>query len=182
MKPDGTVESIANGKTSVISTTTFQNIVNTTFSYDGKKILVAVRNGTTTQSSVFDLTSKLWVRLPDGMQSSVWSPINYQIAYLAPSNSGTEAVTTIDAGTVNAKPITVASLAMEDMSLQWPSKNTLIISDRPSAFTTGSIWLFNISAKIISSVVFENFGSESLWSASGSAIIFSAGPSNAGAS
>lgn len=180
VKPDGTIESIANSKTSVISTTTVSNIINAAFSYDGKKMFITARNGTTTRSSVFNLASKSWVRLPDGMQSSVWSPMNYQIAYLAPSNSGTETITTIDLGTANTKPVAVMSLAMEDMSLQWPSKNIMVISDRPSAFTTGSIWLFNISSKMISSAAYENFGSESLWSASSSAIIFSAGSNNAG--
>jgi hypothetical protein len=69
---------------------------------------------------------------------------------------------------------------MEDVTVQWPSKNNMIISDRPSAYTTGSIWLFNVSSKTLSPVVYENLGMESLWNASGSALLFSAGSNNAG--
>ena len=66
------------------------------------------------------------------------------------------------------------------MFLQWPNKNTMFFSDRPSAYTTGSIWLFNVSFKTLSSVAYENLGAESLWDASGSALIFSAESNNAG--
>lgn len=180
VKPDGTIESIANGKTSDLSTTTISNIISVAFSYDGKKILVTMRNGTITLSSVLDLTTKSWLSLPNGIQSPVWSPTNYQIAYLAPSNSGTETLMTIDAGIINAKPTLITMLDMEDMGLQWPNKNTIIISDRPSAYTTGSIWLFNISSGTLSSIIYENLGVESLWSASDSALIFSAKSTNAG--
>jgi hypothetical protein len=180
VKTDGTIESIANNKTSVLSTSTLTNIISVVFSYDGKKILISTRTGTTTQTYLFSLGAQALTRLPDGMQSPVWSPINYQIAYLAPTNSGSEKLMTIDAGTANIKPVTVTSLAMEDMLLQWPSKNTIVISDRPSAFTTGSIWLFNIPSQTLSVVSYEALGVESLWNTSGSALVFSAKSSNAG--
>ncbi len=179
-EPNGTIESITNGETSALNSTTTSNIINASFSYDGKKILLTAENGTTTQSNVFDIATKSWVRLPDGMQSPVWSPINYQIAYLAPSNSGTETLATINAGTAGAKPVSLTVLGMEDMGLQWPSKNTIVISDRPSAYAAGSIWSFDISSEALSSVAYENLGVESLWDASGSAIIFSGGVNNAG--
>jgi hypothetical protein len=180
VKPDGTVEAITNNKATVISSSAIPNIISASFSYDGKKILVASRVGTTTQSSVFNLTTRAWTPLPNSMQSPAWSPTNYQIAYLTPSNSGFLTLSTIDAGATSTKPITVASLAMEDVTVQWPSKNNMIISDRPSAYTTGSIWLFNVSSKTLSPVVYENLGMESLWNASGSALLFSAGSNNAG--
>jgi hypothetical protein len=180
IKPDGTIESIANNKTSIVSVSTTPNIASAAFSYDGKKLLVTSRAGTTTKSSVFDLAARSWILLPNGMQSPVWSPTNYRVAYLVPSNSGSETLTTIDAGKADTKPVVIAPLAMEDVVLQWPNKNTIIISDRPSAYTTGSIWLFNISSKTLSSVAYEYLGIESLWNASGSALIFSAGSNNAG--
>ncbi len=180
IKPDGIIESIANNETNVLSSSTVPNIINAAFSYDGKKIFIAYRAGTTTQSSVFDLAARAWTHLPNGMLSPVWSPTNYQIAYLVPSNQGSETLMTIDAGTANAKPATLTSLTMEDMALQWPNKNTVIISDRPSAFTAGSVWLFDIPSKTLSSVSYENLGAESSWNASGSALLFSAGSNNAG--
>ncbi len=180
VKPDGTIESIVNSKTNILSSSVVSNIIHTAFSYDGKKVLITYEVGTTTQSSVFDLASQAWTHLSNGIQSPVWSPTNYQIAYLIPSNLGSETLTTIDAGTANAKPVTVTSFAMEDMVLQWPAKNTMIVSDRPSAYTTGSIWLFAVSSKTLSSATYEHLGTESLWNASGSALIFSAKSNSSG--
>lgn len=180
IKPDGTIESIVNNKTSVISGSAISNIISTAFSYDGKKALVTSRAGTTTQSSIFDLASQTWTRLQDGIQSPVWSPTDYQIAYFVPSNSGSETLTTINIGATTTKPVSVASLAMEDMMLQWPNKNTVVVSDRPSAYTTGSIWLFSVPLKTLSLVAYENLGAESLWDTSSSALIFSAESNNAG--
>lgn len=180
VKPDGTIESLVNNTTVVLSSSVVSDIITASFSHDGKKVLLSYQVGTSTRTSVFDVPSKTWSHFPDGMLSPVWSPINYQVAYLTSSNSGFETLMTIDAAATSTKPVTIAPLAMEDMSLQWPNKNTIIVSDRPSAFTAGSIWSFDIPSKTLSSVVYEALGSESIWSASNTALLFSASPKNDG--
>ena len=180
IKSDGSIETISNNTPTVLSNATVLNIINAAFSYDGKKVFITYKAATTTQTSVFDVNSRTWIHLPGGMQSPVWSPINYQIAYLVDSGSGSEALRTIDTAATSSKPIDVITIAMEDMRLQWPSKDTIIISDRPSAFTATSIWSLNIPSLKLSSVAYESLGSESLWGSSDSALIFSAGPQNAG--
>ncbi len=180
VRPDGTIESIANSATSSLSNATIPNIITASFSYDGKKILVNSLVGTTTRTSVFDIASQKWTVLPDNMESPVWSPANNEIAYLAPSGYGAETVDTINAGAANPRPVTLTTLTMENMLLQWPMANTLILSDRPSAFVAGSIWKFNIPSRALSSVVFEGLGAESIWNASGSALLFSGDGNNAG--
>ncbi len=180
VRPDGTIESIANSATSSLSNATIPNIITASFSYDGKKILVSSLVGTTTRTSVFDIASQKWTSLPDNMESPAWSPINNEIAYLAPSGYGAETVDTINAGAANPRPVTLTTLTMENMLLQWPMANTLILSDRPSAFVAGSIWKFNIPSRALSSVVFEGLGVESIWNASGSALLFSGDGNNAG--
>lgn len=182
VEPNGVIESISNNTTSTLSTSTISNIINTSFSYDGKKILINSAIGTTTQTLVFDLSSQAWTLLPNGMRSPVWSPKNDQIAYLTMSNLGVETLNTINLASAISKPVAIASLNMEDMALQWPSQNTIIISDRPSAFTVGSIWKFTVSSQKLSPVVYENFGIESLWDTSGAGLIFIGGPHNAGGS
>lgn len=180
IKPDGTIESIANNETSMVSGSAIPNIISTAFSYNGEKILVTSRVGTTTQSSVFDLVAQTWTNLPNGIQSPAWSPTDYQIAYLVPSNTGSATLTVVNEGVANAKSVAITSFSMEDTVLRWPSKNTIIISDRPSAYTTGSIWLFDIPSQTLSSIVYEALATESLWNASDSALLFLTGTSNAG--
>ncbi len=180
VRPDGTIESISNGATSSLSAATISNIITASFSYDGKKILVSSLVGTTTQTSVFDIASQKWTTLPDNMENPVWSPTNDEVAYLATDGYGSETLDTINAAAANPRPVTLTTLAMENMLLQWPMANTLIVSDRPSAFIADSIWKFNIPSRTLSSVVFEKLGTESSWNASGSALIFFAGGNNSG--
>jgi hypothetical protein len=180
IKLNGSIETISNNAATVISSTTFSNIISSSFSYDGKKAFVSTRQGTSTQTSVFDAIKDSWTPLPGNIQSPVWSPVDYELAYLAPSNAGTESIFVIDLGVTNPKPVTIASFVMENSLLQWPDKTTIIISDRPSAYTAGSIWSFDIPSKILSSVVNEDAGAESTWSSSGAALLFSAGAKNAG--
>ena len=182
IKPDGAIESISNNATVALSYFTVSNIITTKFSYDGKKVLLSYQAGTTTRTSVFDISSKTWSHLPDGMLSPVWSPVDYRVSYLTPSNTGSETISTIDASTTNANPFVITSLAMENSSLQWPAKDTLIISDRPSAFVAGSIWSFNIPSKTLSAITYNSLGAEGIGSASGSILLFSAGPKNSGGS
>lgn len=180
VQADGTIVSIANNIASTVSATTFKNIITASFSYDGKKILLLSQNGTTTKASVFDLAAKSWITLPAGITNPAWSPSNYQIAYFTSSNAGTETLATINAAAANAKPTILSTLAMEDSLLQWPNKNTFIISDRPSAFIAGSAWSFDATNNTLSSISFENLGFESAWDGSGAGLVFSAGNNNQG--
>ena len=180
IKPDGTMEVVSNNASTVVSTTTFSNIISAAFSYDGEKGLVTTRNGTSTQTSVFDFVKNSWTNVPGGAESPAWSPVDHRVAYLAPSSSGSETLAMVDMGATSSKPIALATLAMENSTLQWSGKNTIIISDRPSAFVAGSIWSFDIPSKTLSSVVYESLGAESTWDASGLALLFSAKSDSAG--
>jgi hypothetical protein len=180
IEPNGTIESISNNTTTILSTSTISDIINASFSYNGKQIMITSRAGATTQTVVFNTSSRTFTLLQNDMQSPVWSPTNDKIAYLIPAYDGTESLNMIDLGAAIAKPITISTLSMEDLSLQWPSKNTIIISDRPSAFVPSSIWKFNIPSQTLSLVVYENYGTESAWSPSGSALLFLGGANNAG--
>jgi hypothetical protein len=98
------------------------------------------------------------------MQDPTWSPNDYRIAYLSASGAGTETLSTATITGTSVKTATIQAFAMEDSSLQWPTKNILIISDRPSAFTVGSALSFDISAKTITPLVVEYPGLTSVWS------------------
>jgi hypothetical protein len=182
IKPDGTIETISDNTAVVLSDAVVSNIINAAFSYDGKKAFVTYQLATTTQTSVFDIASKTWSHLPRGIESPVWSPVNYQIAYLTQSDAGAETLSTIDASATTTKPAIITSFQMEDSLLQWPNKNTIIISDRPSTYVAGSVWSFDIPSKTLSSIAYENLGEESMWNASGSALLFSGGKNYSGGS
>jgi hypothetical protein len=163
IEPNGSIETVANGTTTILSSTTIPNIVSASFSYDGKKILVNSVGSTAVQTSVFDIATKSWLQLVPGMKSPVWSPSGYQIAYLNPGNLGTETISLETITATSAKTAPLQTLSMEDSSLQWPNKNTLVITDRPSAFATEAALSFDIGAKTVAPLVVDYPGLESVW-------------------
>lgn len=180
VRPDGVIESIANNTVTPLSTSTFSDIITASFSHDGKFALLEVKNGTSTETRIFDLARNAWESLPNGMQSPTWSPAGDQVAYLVQNGYGSEILETITIGGQTQTPTILDSFTMEDMSLQWSEKNIIILSDAPSAFVADSIWKFNISSKTLTSVVFEKLAAESIWNASGSALLFFGGGTNSG--
>ena len=182
IEPNGFIETITNGQGTVISSSGFQNIIGASFSYDGKKIIVLSGDQADPETSLFDLTTRSWTALPQGMQSPAWSPYSYQIGYLANAATGIESIDLLNAGVPNAKPSILMALNMQDAILRWPAKNTLVISDEPSAYTIGSAWLFNIAGKTLTPAVFEYPAMESIWSDATNTIglVFSGSSGNQG--
>lgn len=180
IRPDGNIETVANDNATIISSLKIQNIASAAFSFDGRKILVNYASSSNLQTDVFDMASKSWTLLPAGMQSPVWSPTDYRIAYL--QNAGTGSETIAITGAKNPGASIIATLATQDMALQWPNKNTLVVSDKPSVFADGSIWFFNLPNKTLTPVAAEYPGAESAWGNATSTLglIFSSNPQNSG--
>jgi hypothetical protein len=182
IEPDGEIKAITNGMASILSTSTFQNIASAAFSYDGKKILVSFASSTGPQTSIFDVAAKSWIKLPAGMQSPAWSPTDYQVAYLQSSSGRSETIYTVNAGNASVKPSVIGTVTAEDSMLQWLNKTTLILSDKPSVFTQGSVWFFNIPNQTLTAMAVEYPGLESAWSSTTSTfgLIFSSNAQNSG--
>ncbi|MDE2018923.1 MAG: hypothetical protein KGJ13_01100 [Patescibacteria group bacterium] len=183
IEPDGIIKTIANNQPTIISTTTFTNIAAASFSYDGKKILINVSGGTTWQTNIFDLAKLTWTKLPAGIQSPAWAPRSYQIAYLRSNPAaGTESVETLNAGVKSPSPVLLTTIPAEDLTLQWVNRSMLALADRPSAYTEGSIWIFDIQNQKLTPLAYESLGTESIWNtATGTmGLIFTGTSQNAG--
>jgi hypothetical protein len=164
IEPTGAIVSISNGQSTTINSSTINDIISASFSYDGKKIIVSFGSPTNPQSSIFNLTTQTWAALPQGMRSPQWSQTNYQIAYLSATSGGKLALSTIDAANLKKAPVTLLTLNASDLVLQWPSKNQIVLSDKPTAYNAGSVWVFNTQAGTLTPLVYETPGVESLWS------------------
>ena len=183
IEPGGIVEIITNGQATVISSSSIQNIIGAGFSYDGKKLLVNFGDATKPQTNVFDVATKSWTSLPQGMQSPVWSFSNYQIAYLVNTGNGMESVLELNVASTKAQPTTtLLTMAAEDLSLTWVNNGTLLLFDKPSAYTLGSAWLFSVANRTLTSAVFEYPGMQSIWSNTTSTLglVFSGSSGNQG--
>jgi hypothetical protein len=177
VEPDGKIAYITNGQTTFLSSSQIENLLSADFSYDGTKILVNFGDPNSPQTSIFNLATKSWSPLAAGIISPIWSPSDYRIAYLTANAAGVKSLATFDVSKNTAKPTTLLSLNAQDLSLSWPQKNTITLSDKPSAFAQGFIWLFDIQKKTLARPIADNFGLETLWSNTTSSvgIIFSSG-------
>ncbi len=164
IEPDGEVISIANGSTTIVSSTTIPNIISASFSYDGKKVLVSSGDPMDPHTDIFSVPSASWTSGPTGMISPQWSPERtYSIAYLVTQSSGLTTLAIRNAANLAQAPITETSLMATGVTLQWPSKNIFILSDKPTNNDTGSIWAFNAATGKFSPIAYELSGAETTW-------------------
>ncbi len=163
VQPDGQVVRVVSGEASVLSSSAIVNLREARFSYDGKRILAVFGDQSSLQASIFDVPNKSWQPLQSSFRSPAWSPNSYQIVYLFDKGDAT-VLTTLDTGNAKAKPQELIKLHLQDVSLSWPTQNKIIVSDKPSSFSFGSIWGFDVKLKTLSPLVENKLGLESVWS------------------
>jgi hypothetical protein len=162
VQPDGQVIEISGGNANVLSSAAIINLIGSSFSYDGKKILAAFGDPTAPQYSVFDIATKAWQPLAQNLKSVVWSPNDYRVAYFSESG-GVSALTTLDTSDAKAKPAELLKIRVHDLTLIWNNTDQILLSDKGSAFSAGSIWSFDISRKTLNAIVEDFPGLESVW-------------------
>lgn len=166
IQPDGQVIRILNGKPGALSSAIITNLGRAAFSFDGRKITVALGGHDNAQLTVFDVPTKTWQPLSGVIQNPVWSPNDHRIAYFAPSGNRS-ALTLLELGTPKAKPQSLLALHGEDLVLQWAESNTILVADRPSAFAPGSLWSFNTRSRTLTSLIEDEVGATSIWNKEG---------------
>ena len=164
VEPDGKIATIANGQATFLSSITIQGMLTAGFSHDGAKILVNFGDPANPQTSIFNLTTKAWTPLALGIISPVWSPSDNRIAYLKQNTDGGESLTTLDVSKTTNKPVVLLTLNMEDLTVAWPNKAQVVLSDKPSAYSQGSIWLFDLQKKTLSQPIPAQYGLAAAWS------------------
>ena len=163
VEPNGEIARIANGQPTFLSSNPVQSVLSAGFSYDGSKAFVSFGDPANPQTSIFDIATQAWTPLPVGILSPVWSPVDHRLAYMTNAN-GALNVFTLDPTKASNKPVAVTSVTATDLALSWPNKNDLILSDKPSIYADGSIWLYDLTKKTLTNEVYAQFGVESVWS------------------
>ncbi|MBI4085749.1 MAG: hypothetical protein HY433_00670 [Candidatus Liptonbacteria bacterium] len=156
------------GQPESLSASIVKNIMRVSFSFDGKKILVTMRGPSENQTSIFDAVQKTWQPLPQNANGPVWSPDNYQVAYFSGASGADGSILSLlDAGgSTSTKPKVLLALHQEDMKLDWLSPSRILIADKTSVLSNSSVWSFDPVKKIISPVVQDQPGLETIWSSS----------------
>jgi hypothetical protein len=167
IEPSGEIAEIENGadgQANFLSSSQLQNLITGGFSYDGMFGLVNFGNVSNPQTSVFNMKTKTWNALPVNMISPAWSPVDYRIAYLSPNSDGSVTLATLDGSKAASKPVALLTLNAQDLMLSWPSKNLIVLSDRPTAYNQGEIWFYNLSTKSLTLGTAAAYGLSATWS------------------
>ncbi|OGZ02534.1 MAG: hypothetical protein A2946_01135 [Candidatus Liptonbacteria bacterium RIFCSPLOWO2_01_FULL_53_13] len=166
IQPDGQIVKVANGKQEVVSAAPIASLLSSAFSSDSKKVVATFLAGGLPQSSVFDMDAKVWQSLPANAEQPLWAPTGQTIAYLHGATDGKKEIVTQDLKNAKAKSQALASFAMEDVALSWPSSDIIIIASKSSARIAGAILSFNVKKKTISFLANDERGLMSAWNAS----------------
>ncbi len=163
VKSNGEVILVSNGTTTVVSTSTLNNIIYAKFSSDGSKVLVSFGDPNNPNLSIFDMASKTWADGPKGAQSPSWAPSGYKIAYLSSLGGGSLSLLTIDGANLKNPPSKIITLHVGGVVMNWVANGIFSLSDKSSSQTVGSLWLFNAQTDTMVPAAYEAPGIESIW-------------------
>ncbi len=177
VEPDGKIAAILDGEPAFLSSTAITDIISASFSHDGTNILVNFGDPSAPQTSVFSLGSKTWHPLPPGAISPVWSPVGDKVAYMTMKLDGSEQLNVINLSSQNPRPVALATLRLQDVSLFWPAEGEIVIADRPSAYEKGTFIIFNTATGAFSRPLVAQAGMETIWSNTSApdALVFTSG-------
>ena len=181
VQPDGQILKIGNSGPEVLSASIVKNVVRASFSLDGKKVLVVMKESSGDQASVFDTERKTWRPLPQNANGPVWSPNNYLIAYFS-NVSGGSVLSLLDMANFASQPKVLLPLHQEDMTLNWVAPDQILVADKTSALWNSFLWSLDLVKKIISPVIQDRPGLETVWSSSSApfGLMFSASQNQQG--
>lgn len=147
----------AKQESSVVGTSPITPPLAASFSFDGKKVLLAGENDS---SGVLDIASSTW-RVLGSLSRAAWSPSDYRIAYVAPRTS-LWALSTIDAKIKTSKPQVLLSFANEELSPLWVFPEKIFLREQPSALVVTSLFKFDVKKKTFTRII-QGRGATAAW-------------------
>ena len=164
---NGTIVSVSpSGDRKELNSSGIENALEATFSTDGKKILLTYGKNTTPQFSVYDVASSTWQPLLADTAASL-RPKTHEVVYLY-EKSGVKNLFLWNLDKPKSTPQQISSLQIEDPILSWKDKDTLLIQQRPSAYTKDTLLSFNLSKKIVTPIIQDKYALNSIWNEAGS--------------
>jgi len=112
---------------------------------NGNEIIASFGNPQNPQFSIFNASTTEWRPLAPETKTAVWSPDGSRIAAIEAGN--TISIYTYNSSGNNKTKIT--DVALFDAILYWPSKNLILIAEKPSSTLIGNLWTVNVSEKTI---------------------------------
>jgi len=173
LKTDGEIISVSDTSSTVLSTRKFTDLIDGSFSFDGRKVLLKTGDGSSPRWSVYDVQKNAWRNLSIEARDIRWSPQDYRVAYFS-RRLLSQTLTILDLQSDSSKPrSTSATLNAEDLDLTWAGSGRILFGERASAAVTGSLWSFDIAKNTMKSFIDGGAGLEVLWGRNDQGLLFS---------
>lgn len=155
----------ASGDKKELNNSEIDNPLEVVFSSDAKKILLTYGKNTAPQFSVYDVASSTWQPILANTVATI-RPGTHEVIYLY-EKTGVKNLFVWDLDKPKSTPQQISSLQIEDPLISWKDKNTLLINERPSAYTKGTLLAFDLSKKTVEPIIKDRHALHSIWNASG---------------
>lgn len=167
---EGKVSRVSGSSIASLSSAVIADFASASFSADGSKILVLAGRQPRNQVNIFDVATASWRVIPGSFRDATWGPKGVQLATLTPDEkTGKTAVALYDTNTGRTVQ-TLATLALGDVSIAWPAANTVMVTDKPNARSTGSAWAIDVTTKRVTLAARGKQGFSAVWDAVGRGI------------
>lgn len=130
-------------------------------SADGSSIIVAFGFPQSPAFAIHNLAQRGWQALPAGTTAAAWDPkSNNRIVYIKENGLGSSiALLSLQ----NQKSETILKLNQKDLSIEWPTAETLYLTEKPSSEYPSSLWSLNLKTKTLKTVASEERGLLTRW-------------------
>ena len=153
INPNGDVVLIQDvGREQTIAASSFGTPLHVWQSPNGLMAVVSFDSGT---YALFDVKTKAWKVLPDGVKSVAFAPSGRSLAMLKESG-GQTAISIMNLSLASKAISPLVSFAAVDLTLLWPSPNNLLLLSRPSSVVDGQAWLIDVSTKTFLNIAHGN--------------------------
>lgn len=163
---DGKIIRSKNNQKEELSASPIDRLINTYFSFDGKKLATLSGNRNGPRLSIFDIESKVWLPIEEGAESASWSPTDLKLVYLTRKSAGLS-LKIIDLNSKKPTPKESVLIPSYDLQLNWIQQSKIVIGERPTRLIPTSAWLFDTKTGLLSPILRDEFGLEILWSQTG---------------
>lgn len=163
IQPGGQIMKVVGTEGTVLSSLGISNLSYAAFSYDGKKIVATFGNPLNLQISVFDIDKKSWEPVfARPATPPIWSPNDYRLVF-GTQDQEASTITLVDTQSSPAKTQNLITLNIQDMVLGWKGTETLLVGERPSAFSSSQLISLDIRSKALSVLLKDWSGLDFLW-------------------
>lgn len=164
IQPDGKILTITGSAQALLNSQAIDgDLIRASFSPDGKKVLAVFGKTTAPQTSVFDIAAKRWDPLSIEVKEPVWAPTGTKIAFLSANSAEFGVLATLDLAQSKPSAQPITRIYAQDIALSWPAAETIVLTERSSAYAQSSAWRVDVKSKTITTLVDALLGASSAW-------------------